>query len=228
MFDEDFLQRDVGAVDLVEVGLGAAVELGPDLVAAREVPQPLLHLRAVERGRVGDEDELEEGQAAKGANVHHRLERLTEVSRERRLAVAAQRHMPQLEPFVRQHAVPGALAQAAGVHKSKRSLQLGRHGVHVERLGGVAAVPRHFTVDALEIAGLLGGHVDPNRQAVGARGHHDIDELVVQEVARRAKRGLRSAAAARRELALPLHGICRQGHGLASRFFHKFLSTLEL
>ena len=58
---------------------------------------------------------------------------------------------------------------------------------------GLLAVAVRFAIDAFEIAVLVGAHIDADRQAAGARRHHGIDVVIVQEIARGPEGGFRVA-----------------------------------
>lgn len=59
---ENFGQGNPGAVDELIVGLGAGIELGPDLIVLRiEESEALADTGAIEKGRVGDEHQLDIG-----------------------------------------------------------------------------------------------------------------------------------------------------------------------
>jgi hypothetical protein len=77
----------------------------------------------------------------------------------------------------------------------------------------------------LEVAVLVGAHVDADRQAAGARRDHRIDETVVQEVAGGAERSFLEAVMPIR-MFLPLLRWFGQGCGLYNRFFHNIQSTV--
>ena len=125
--------------------------------------------------------------------MHDRLQRLGKPGRKRRLAVAAQRHVPQLQQVVRQRTVGGPLAQPPAAHQGQRLLQFPGHGLDLHQFRRPLLSAVHFAIDAPEIAALVGRQVDADRQTAGARGHHRIHETIVQKIARRAKGGFLAA-----------------------------------
>src|SRR5208282_6010656 len=114
---QNLFERNRGAVDPVDVSLGTAVQLSPDLVAAREMLEPMLNVGKVQSGRIRQQHELEEGESAQRADMHHRLERVGELGRKGRLTIAAEGYVTHLEQFIRQRAIPGPLAQAPAAHE---------------------------------------------------------------------------------------------------------------
>lgn len=75
------------AIEAFEKRLRAGVELGPDFILPREMLEALLDARLVQRRGVGHEHQFEERPAPERAHMHHRLDRLAEHRRQRRLAI---------------------------------------------------------------------------------------------------------------------------------------------
>src|SRR4029079_17190674 len=83
---------DFWPVDLIHVQLGARIQLGPNLVLHRQQLQAQLDLRQVEPTRVGNENDLEKGKFALGAQVDDDLNGFVEIGAESRFAVATESH----------------------------------------------------------------------------------------------------------------------------------------
>jgi len=212
---QDLFEGDVGAVDLVEVGLGAAIELGPDLVAVGEILKALLDVGEVKAGAVGDEDELKERKPAQGTDMDDGLEGLGKPGGKRGLAVAAQGDMAELEELVRQGMIPGTLPQTAGADQGEGLFQLGGHDVDIEGVAG-CAIALNLAVDAIIVADLFRAEVHADGESSRAGGNHRIDKAVVEKITRTAKSGLGVAIGAPRELPSPFGRVGQVG----SKFFH--------
>jgi hypothetical protein len=100
--------------------------------------------------------------------MNHFLEGLGKIRRQGRLAVAAQRHVAQLQQLGRQRLIQRALMQPALQHVVERPLEFHAHDIDVQRgfHGGRATV--HFAVQTVEVAQLVGIQVHAQRQPVRA------------------------------------------------------------
>jgi len=165
--------------------------------------------------------------------MHNGLDGLAEIRAQRRLAVSAQSDVPQLQEFRRQRLKPREGVQMTIERKPEGPVQFLDHHAHVQLTVVGRAAPVHLAIDAVEIAAPVRVHVDPDRQAMGARRDHHVNKPVVQEISHVAAGGLPSAmtrpgfAGSRRQTVLdccchirftwsPLSfstGSCRRGRG---------------
>ena len=136
MFDRIFSSGTDDAVDLVDVGLGAAVKLGPDFVAPREMFEPVLNMGQVQAGGIGQQHELEEGEPAQRADMHDRLERLGELGERVGSPSPLKATCRSCSNSSGSVAIPGPFPQPAAAHEGQRLLQFRRHRLHVQRLRG--------------------------------------------------------------------------------------------
>src|SRR5581483_3565826 len=192
----DLLERHArfGPIEGLKMVLRADVEFPPDLILLGQEFQTLLHLRQIQPRPVCYQHDLEERQFPERPHVHDRLDRLHEIGTEGRLAVAAQRHMPQHEQFPRQARIKRARVQLARLNQCQCPEQLGGRHVHIQPLflGGQPAV--HLAVDAVEIAALVRVEVHSHRQSARARRDSHVHKPIVEKITRITERRLGGVA----------------------------------
>ena len=180
----NLLQRDRRAVEFVDVLLRASIQFRPNLVRARQQLQSLLNFGPVQGRRIGHHHDLEKRHAAKYTQVDQGPQRIAKMACQGRFAVAADGDVADLQQFVRQIGVTGPLAQTARIGQREGRLQFFGHffDIKLQDWRGLAAVD--FAVHALEIAGDNRVHVDTDGETSGPRGDHEINELILQKIAR--------------------------------------------
>ena len=186
---QHLFERAVGAVDAVHVVLRADVQLGPHFIARREQLQRPGDFGPVQPGGVGDERELEEREAAAGAQVDDRLDGLGEVRAQRRLAVAAQGHLAQLQQRGRHPLIARPGSKFARLNQGQRPLQFPQHHWHIKPSGPRRAGAVHLAIGTVEVAPVVRIQVHAHGQSARTGRDDGIDKAVVQEVARTAERG---------------------------------------
>jgi len=181
------LQRDLAAIDAVQIRLGAAIEFEPDVILASQQFQPFLNTLAIQPAAVAQEHHFEERDGPQSPDVSHRLEGFGELGRQGGFAVPAEGHVPETTQFRVQRRVVAIGLQLVAGNQRERPLQLRRHHFHIQPGLRWMNPAIHLTINAVEIAEFVRVHVDPDRQPMGALGNHDIDKPVVQKIPGRAK-----------------------------------------
>ncbi len=173
-------ERVVRAVHPFVVFLRAGVELGPYLaVVLIENRKARSDVGLGEVARVGDEHELGVVQTTRTPSIGGDLNGLLELWAGRRFAVAAESDVADVPPVSR-YAVEGRfVVQLAARREVQEPVEFGFQDGHLDFFGRPGRRPVHLTIDAIEVAGLVGVQVDADGQAAAPPGD---DGIAIDEV----------------------------------------------
>ena len=179
---EDAVELHRRPVHELVIGLGARIQLAPDLALARIHPlQPAAHARLVEPGGIGDEHQLGAVEAELLLHLRDDADALVEIRHHGRLAVAAEGDVADRARQLR-HLVELRLRRQPAVERVAE--QPGQLGAELAEVHGRSASRRlavHLAIDAIEVASLVRVQVHPDRQTARPPRYDRIDVHEVLE-----------------------------------------------